>query len=197
MRKVHLSLIGLAMIALVGCKDESKKAEVDEEVVVKEAETVVEASKQAINNLNVAMESKSGSQAKGQAAFRVEDGKVIFEAKFSGLSPGPHAIHIHEKADCSSPDGKSSGGHWNPTFEDHGKWGATAGYHKGDIGNFIVDAEGNGRITFSTDEWCLGCGDDKKDVMGKAIIVHEGTDDFTSQPSGDAGARISCGGIIK
>ena len=60
------------------------------------------------------------------------------------LSPGMHAIHLHEKADCSSPDGKSAGGHWNPTFSKHGKWGDENGYHKGDIGNFEVDENGNG-----------------------------------------------------
>ena len=48
-----------------------------------------------------------------------------------------------------------------------------------------------------TDEWCLGCVDENKNILGKAIIVHEGIDDFTTQPTGDAGGRISCGGIIK
>mgnify|MGYP000910931449 CR=1 FL=1 len=50
---------------------------------------------------------------------------------------------------------------------------------------------------FSTDQWCIGCGDENKDILGKAIIVHQGTDDFTSQPSGAAGARVSCAGIIE
>ena len=118
-------------------------------------------------------------------------------ATISGLSEGTHAIHLHEKADCSSDDGKSSGGHWNPTAQPHGKWGATEGFHKGDIGNFEADADGNGSITFTSDQWCIGCGDDTKDILGKAIIVHEGTDDFTSQPSGAAGTRVSCGGVIQ
>ena len=48
-----------------------------------------------------------------------------------------------------------------------------------------------------TELWCIGCGDETKDVLGKAIIVHDGTDDYTSQPSGAAGARVSCGGIIQ
>jgi len=118
-------------------------------------------------------------------------------AVMDGLTEGTHAIHIHDKADCSSADGKSTGGHWNPTATPHGKWGAAEGYHKGDIGNFNADAKGNGTITHITDEWCIGCGDSNKDILGKAIIVHQGTDDFTSQPSGAAGARVSCGGIIE
>jgi len=114
----------------------------------------------------------------------------------SGLTEGTHAIHIHEKADCSSPDGKSTGGHWNPTFQPHGAWGSE-GYHRGDIGNFEADNEGNGEVTFATDQWCLGCDDETKNIIGKAIIVHQGADDLTSQPSGAAGSRISCAGIIR
>ncbi len=143
------------------------------------------------------MEPKSDSDVKGEVIFTEEDGMVTMVATFSGLNPGEHAIHIHEKADCSSPDGTSTGGHWNPTFQPHGKWGAEEGYHKGDIGNFEADADGNGSIEFSTDQWCIGCDDETKNIVGKAVIVHQGVDDFTSQPSGAAGARISCTGIIQ
>ncbi|MGK0386337.1 MAG: Cu-Zn family superoxide dismutase, partial [Patiriisocius sp.] len=70
-------------------------------------------------------------------------------------------------------------------------------YHKGDIGNFMVNKDGTGDIKLRTDQWCIGCDDKAKNIVGKAIIVHQGTDDFTSQPSGAAGARVSCGGIIQ
>ena len=150
-----------------------------------------------MQKLTLKLEPKSDSKASGSVVFKEEGGVVKFTAVIGGLDEGMHAIHIHDKADCSSADGKSTGGHWNPTNEQHGKWGAAEGYHKGDIGNFPADENGNGTITMSTDQWCIGCGDPKKDVVGKAIIVHQGTDDFTSQPSGAAGARISCGGIIK
>ncbi len=146
--------------------------------------------------LKLSLSSKSGSSASGMVTLTEEDNQVTLEAHIHGLDEGTHAIHIHEKADCSSEDGKSSGGHWNPTFQPHGAWGDEAGYHKGDIGNFTADSQGHGTISFSTNQWCLGCGDMNKDLMGKAIIVHQGADDFTSQPSGAAGARVSCGGII-
>jgi Cu-Zn family superoxide dismutase len=140
---------------------------------------------------------KSGSNTNGTVIFTEKDGQVTLELVMNRLSQGTHAIHIHEKADCSSEDGKSSGGHWNPTFENHGAWGSKDGYHKGDIGNFLADKNGTGGITFSTDQWCLGCDDDTKNLIGKAVIVHQGTDDLISQPSGAAGARISCVGIIE
>ena len=148
------------------------------------------------NKLTLDFESKSKSSVTGTATFVEKNEKVIFVAKLSGLNPGVHAIHIHEKSDCTATDGSSAGGHWNPTFKKHGKWGEAA-YHKGDIGNFTADENGNGTITLTTDEWCLGCGDETKNIIGKGLIVHQGTDDFVSQPAGNAGARIACSGIIK
>ncbi|WP_438964448.1 superoxide dismutase family protein, partial [Winogradskyella sp.] len=140
---------------------------------------------------------KSDSNVTGTVIFNDEDGQVTMEGKLSGLTEGVHAIHLHEKADCSSPDGKSTGGHWNPTAQPHGAWGAETGFHKGDIGNMTANAEGNAEISLTTDQWCIGCGDDTKNILGKAVIVHQGEDDLTSQPSGAAGARVSCAGIIE
>lgn len=148
------------------------------------------------NELKVALEPKSETKTSGFVTFSEKSGKVTFTATISGLTPGVHAIHIHEKADCSAADATSAGGHWNPTFKKHGKWGEGE-YHKGDIGNFTADANGNGKITLTTDEWCIGCGDATKDVTGKAIIVHKGSDDFTTQPTGNAGGRVACTAIIK
>jgi Cu-Zn family superoxide dismutase len=148
------------------------------------------------NKLNIVFEPKSGSTVSGTATFTEQNGKVTFSATLAGLKPGIHAIHIHEKSDCSAADGSSAGGHWNPTFKNHGKWGG-GDYHKGDIGNFIADENGNGTMTLTTDEWCIGCGDTTKDILGKGLIVHQGADDFTTQPSGNAGTRIACSAIIK
>jgi len=148
------------------------------------------------SQLEIGLDAKSGSTAAGFALLSEKNGTVYLSATIRGLSAGTHAIHLHEKADCSSDDGKSTGGHWNPAFAPHGAWGSAAGYHKGDIGNFEVDDDGIGRVFFETDEWCIGCDNPTKDILGKAIIVHQGADDFVSQPSGAAGARISCAGIV-
>jgi Cu-Zn family superoxide dismutase len=146
--------------------------------------------------LIITFEPKSNSNVSGTATFIEKNGKVSFVAKLAGLEPGVHAIHIHEKSDCSAADGSSAGGHWNPTFKKHGKWGVGE-YHKGDIGNFTADANGNGTISLTTDEWDMGSGDPTKDILGKGLIVHKGTDDFVSQPSGNAGARVACSAIIR
>jgi len=146
--------------------------------------------------IDIAFESKNNSGVTGTAIFTENKGEVTFIAKLSGLTPGEHAIHIHEKADCSAGDASSAGGHWNPTFSKHGKWGEGE-YHKGDIGNFTADQNGNGTITLKTSEWCIGCDDATKDVLGKGLIVHEKPDDFTTQPTGNAGSRVACSAIIK
>ncbi|RAR70058.1 superoxide dismutase family protein [Flavobacterium aciduliphilum] len=148
------------------------------------------------NTISIALESKSGSTVTGNATFTEKNGIVTFEAKLSGLKPGVHGIHIHEKADCSSGDATSAGGHWNPTHVKHGKW-TDAEHHKGDIGNFTADEQGNATITLKTDEWCIGCGDTNKDILGKGLIVHDKADDFVTQPTGNAGARVACSAIIK
>ena len=150
-----------------------------------------------ITTILVEAEPKSDSNVSGMITFSEMDEVVVMKATFSGLTPGLHAIHLHELADCSSADGKSTGGHWNPTFEPHGAWGSETGYHKGDIGNFEADQKGDAIITFETDQWCIGCDDETKNIIGKAVIVHQGQDDLVSQPSGAAGARVSCAGVIQ
>ncbi len=132
----------------------------------------------------------------GSVTFSETDGVVTMTAEISGVAQGNHAIHIHETGDCSAADGTSAGGHWNPTGVDHGVWG-TDPFHRGDIGNIEVSASGSGSISRQTDLWCVGCSDDSKNVVGKAIIVHAGPDDFSSQPSGAAGSRIGCGVIVE
>lgn len=194
--KKYIGIFSLGLLTLaIGCKENPKQEESGETAPMEEMKE--EPAAETAKKVTVSMESKSGSEVKGNVVFSEENGVVTMTAVFEGLAPGEHAIHLHEKADCSADDATSTGGHWNPTFAQHGKWGDAQGYHLGDIGNFTADEEGNGSITFETDQWCIGCGDEKKDILGKAVIVHQGTDDFTSQPSGAAGARVSCGGVIQ
>tara|TARA_R110000787_G_scaffold239440_1_gene345747 strand:+ start:687 stop:1274 length:588 start_codon:yes stop_codon:yes gene_type:complete len=195
MKNIKLLSLVLLFLGTYSCKEAKKEAKDTMENVEAMAEEIKE--EIDVKTLKFSLEPKSDSNVKGEVSFTEENGTVSMNANLSGLTPGEHAIHIHEKADCSSADGKSTGGHWNPTFAPHGKWGSTEGYHRGDIGNFTADAEGNATVEFSTDEWCLGCGDETKNLIGKGVIVHQGEDDFVTQPTGDAGGRISCAGIIE
>ena len=142
------------------------------------------------------MEAASGSNVTGEATFTDEgDGRVRFELTAQNLTPGEHAVHIHEHGDCSAEDASSAGGHWNPTMKPHGKRGDGTSYHKGDIGNMTVGNDGKGTMNMTIDGWSIG-GSDSTNVVGKSVIIHEKADDFTSQPSGNAGGRVSCG-VIK
>lgn len=199
MKILKTILLLVVLMGFVGCKKgkkEAKKTAEEIEETIEEAKNEVE-EEIVVKKIEIKLESKSKSTVKGTVVFTESDGIVSMAANLTGLSEGEHAIHLHEKSDCTSADGKSTGGHWNPTLKPHGKWGAKKGFHKGDIGNFKADTNGNGNITFATNEWCIGCGNDKKDILGKAVIVHQGTDDFTSQPSGAAGSRVSCGAVIQ
>jgi len=191
MKKLGIFIFNIAIIGLVSCNGTSKKSKDN----TQEHQTME--MKSEVKKITFDMEPKSGSTVKGTVEFSQMGDQVMMMAYLSGLTPGEHAIHLHETADCSSDDGKSTGGHWNPTHEPHGQWGSEKGYHKGDIGNFTADADGNATIHFMTDQWCMDCDDPTRNIIGKAVIVHQGIDDLVSQPSGAAGARVSCTGIIQ
>lgn len=200
MKRIALSFFVSSALIFTSCKNEGTTAEerVDENVNMTQQEPEDETEEiQEVQEVMVQMNAVSGSNLSGTVTFTEEDGEVTMTAELSGLPEGMHAIHLHENADCSAEDGSSAGGHWNPTFEDHGEWGDANGYHRGDIGNFDVNADGEGSITFTTDQWCIGCDDEKKNILGQAVVVHEGVDDYTSQPSGAAGTRIGCGEITE
>ena len=104
------------------------------------------------------------------------------------------AVHFHEHGDCGD-EGKGAHGHWNPTKEDHGKWGS-AKYHSGDLGNIKLDKDGKATFTVKTNRWTIG-GPEKTNILNRAIIIHSGVDDYTTQPTGNSGSRIGCGVINK
>ncbi|SEG18227.1 superoxide dismutase, Cu-Zn family [Halpernia humi] len=135
--------------------------------------------------------SKSGTDTQGTAKFSQKGKMVTMDMNVYKLTPGTHAVHVHEFGDCSSADGKSAGGHWNPSKDEHGKWDSEH-FHMGDIGNLVADKNGTARLIFKTDKWCLGCSDASKNIVGKSIIIHAGKDDFKTQPTGNAGGRVGC-----
>jgi Cu-Zn family superoxide dismutase len=140
---------------------------------------------------------KSGSTLKGLAVFtRLEEDWIHVRIEVEGVSPGLHAVHLHEHGDCTSPDGSAAGGHWDPTKKKHGKWMQPDGeFHLGDLGNIEVGPDGTGYLELTTTLFGMGCGCEK-DIVGRSIIVHAKADDFTTQPTGAAGGRIGQGVVL-
>ncbi len=137
-----------------------------------------------------------GNETKGSISFKVVDGRVHVTGQVTGLKPGSeHGFHIHEKGDCSAPDGNSAGGHFNPAQQDHGSV-ASDPHHGGDIPNITANAEGVATVDAPVSTNVnIGKGDDF-DIIGRGLIVHADPDDYTTQPTGNAGARLACA-VIK
>ena len=129
--------------------------------------------------------------ARGEVTFTAESGGVHVVGSFSGLVYGEHGFHVHEKGDCSAPDGTSAGGHFNPATQPHAAREATA-RHVGDLGNLKADPYGLARVDFVDKTLSLS---GPNSIIGKAVIIHEKADDFATQPTGNAGARQACGVI--
>lgn len=136
----------------------------------------------------------AGNTAAGTVTFAQSGDKVRVTAKVSGLTPGGHGFHIHEKGDCSAPDGMSAGGHFNPAGKPHGD-PAAPDHHAGDMPMLQADASGNATLDADLDTIRIGAG--ATDIVGKAVVVHTGADDFKTQPTGNSGARVACGVITK
>lgn len=135
------------------------------------------------------------SKTIGTAKFyELSDGmiRMDLEMNFASRADSNVAVHFHEHGDCGDM-GMNTHGHWNPTKENHGKWGSAA-YHSGDIGNIMLDNKGHAKISITTDRWSIKEGD-LKNIIGRGIIVHGGTDDYVTQPTGNSGPRVGCGVI--
>ncbi|MBZ0114943.1 MAG: superoxide dismutase family protein [Thermoanaerobaculia bacterium] len=131
-----------------------------------------------------------GSSVQAAVNFTEVAGGVQVNAWVLGAEPGDHGFHLHEVGDCSAADFTSAGGHFNPTAVQHGGPG-DALHHAGDWGNLVVNSVGSGALSVTTNMLSVGPG--ANSVVGRAVILHSGTDDLVSQPSGDAGPRIACG----
>ena len=135
-----------------------------------------------------------GNTAAGTVTFaEMKDGTVHVVADLSGLAPGPqHAMHVHEKGDCSAPDGSSAGSHYNPEQHGHGLPPADP-RHAGDLGNVTADAKGSAHYEITVTN--ITVKGTKNPIDGRAVIVHAKPDDG-GQPVGNAGGRVACGVIV-
>jgi Cu-Zn family superoxide dismutase len=171
MTKAGLILATLALAALAGCQSMSS-------------------SEPAL--ASAGLKPTTGNKTVGEVTFEQVGSKVRVAAQVIGLKPNQeHGFHIHEKGDCSSGDGMSAGGHFNPYGKPHG---TGAERHAGDLPNLKADAKGRAKLSVELDIITVTPG--PAGIVGRGIVVHAQADDYTSQPVGNAGARMACG-VIK
>ncbi|MBE6985846.1 MAG: superoxide dismutase family protein [Ruminococcaceae bacterium] len=123
---------------------------------------------------------------RGRVLFIPDGRETLIIADISGLpesQSGFFALHIHEGDSCEGEGFPNTGNHYNPTRTDHPR-------HAGDLPPLLSNG-GNAYLAVATGRFSV------KEVIGKTVVIHSGTDDFRTQPAGAAGEKIACGVIKK
>jgi Cu-Zn family superoxide dismutase len=185
-RTICLSVAFLMFSIVAGCKSMQK----DHEMAASKKVAVAH-----ISPAGAASTQPSMGSAGGTVTFTQMDHGVKVVAELTGLPPGKHGFHIHEKGDLSAPDLSSAGGHYNPEGPSHYHGGPTTNpmIHAGDLGNIEANVSGEAHLEVTVHNISIG---GKNDIIGRSVIIHAKPDDLKSQPAGNAGARIG-GGIIE
>jgi len=163
----------LAALSLAGCS---------QDLADPAAEGATDNSVQSLASADLAL---SDGTAAGTATLSEAEGGTALEIAVSGIEPGEHGFHLHQIGQCDAPDFKSAG-------KD-----SPAGSHLGDLPNLSIGDDGTGSLTVPVQgekaqfmEWLF-------DADGTAIMIHAGPDDYRTDPTGDAGARVACGVLTK
>lgn len=190
LRPLRAPALLLAFTALASFACAPAEEPVEEEPMVEETPAPVEEPAPAPLAAAATLTDAQGNQV-GTATF-TQDGDqttAVYEVAYPGAT-GMHGIHVHETGECTPPDFTTAGGHFNPAGADHAAPG-TEPRHAGDFGNIDLGDAGNGRLELTTGLITVAAG--PSSVVGKAVILHAGEDDGTTQPTGNAGARLACG----
>ena len=173
-----------AALALTACSTSAPSATADSSAATQRGSHGV----QSVARL----EATKGSKVSGAVQFfPLAEGGVRVQGRVEGLVPNSeHGFHIHEKGDCSSGDGLSAGSHFNPTQQAHGRFNGSQPHHLGDLPSLDADTQGVATIDFVGKNLTLDKG--SNGILGRSLIVHNAPDDYTTQPTGNSGARLAC-----
>lgn len=179
-------ITGLTVLSLLGVTGASAQEGIGMPVVTADRE--ITASAVLVN--------PSGDRVGTVELVQTPNSGVLIRLDVRGLEPGTHGFHIHETGQCTTPDFTSAGGHYAPRGRSHGVR-HPHGAHAGDLLNIHVPESGRlqtERLAFHA-TLVPGTAGFLLDDDGSAVVIHGGADDYTSQPSGDAGPRVACGVI--
>ncbi|MFN2099129.1 superoxide dismutase family protein [Altererythrobacter sp. MF3-039] len=170
-----------SLTALVGCTSEPQE--------VSEGEPLIQP-------LATAELADAEGKVLGSAVLSGDGSGLMVAVEVEGIAQGPHGFHLHTAGDCSATDFTSAGGHLNPLGKSHGSENPD-GKHLGDLPNLDIGPDGSGNATVELQgelEDLLGY---LFDDDGTAVVIHEGPDDYVSDPAGAAGSRIACGALTR
>ncbi len=197
--KMSLNLVSLSLVLALGISacgkqpansNDSATAGESGDVAVADADNSESTEK---SDLIAIMRPTEGNTANGIVAFIGQDEGVLVRAEIFDASPGQHGFHIHAIGDCSAPDASSAGGHFTGGERPHGSPQNMADKrHVGDLGNVAIGEDGT--ATYERLDTVMEIGGENS-IRGRAVVLHAGQDDLTSQPSGAAGPRVACGVI--
>lgn len=192
-RKLVMSAVGVLLLA--GCAPQQQEPPAEEPMATESEAETEPAPEPTTPEPTVSAEAAAtltgadGTEY-GTVTFTQSGTRTTVVADLTGAPAGMHGFHVHETGECAPPDFASAGDHFNPMGAIHG--GPTdPDHHAGDLGNIQIADDGSGHLELDTDLLTVEPG--MHSVVGKAVILHEGTDDFVSQPSGAAGDRLACG----
>src|SRR5215469_2542572 len=135
----------------------------------------------------------------GIVDFAAVNRGVLITFDLHDLAPGAHGIHLHTSGNCDAKSGFTAAG---PILtlvpgKQHG-YLAEGGPEAGDLPNQFAGADG--RLRASVVASGFGLGNGKRSIFdrdGVAIIVDARSDDYRTQPLGNAGDRIACGVVVR
>lgn len=177
-------ILSTLFFLLAGCSQQTE---------MEETETMQSSpDSQEITELVSILNPTAGNDVYGVVRFFDTEEGVRVVAEINELAPNTtHGFHIHEYGDCTALDGTSAGGHFNPEDQPHGGPDSEE-RHVGDLGNITVDENGFAELDYIDPMLSF---EGPRSIIGRGMIVHAGEDDLESQPTGAAGARLSCGVI--